>query len=271
MFQDKADPLVLLRLGLTTELDDEVGDVIGGGGGSEPSGDVVASEQEGNTSASGDMSAGVDQTPEPELPSVEEPVDEFATAMSDAEAFEQALSGSRGRKIDRGGAFQSLKAHDLVEGIVVHIDREGVLVDVGTKSEGVIRMHELTRDAFQNPEDVVSVGEKIRVYVLDTENQDGQLLLSKKRADFEVAWERVEEANKTGKVLSAMVSDRVKGGLVVDLGIRGFVPASHVGSGKVQNLDKYIGQSLPLKVIEVDRERRKVVLSHRLAVEEQRE
>lgn len=93
----------------------------------------------------------------------------------------------------------------------------------------------------------------------------------KKRADFEEAWNKVEESFKEGKILSAMVNDRVKGGLVVDLGIRGFVPGSHVGSGKVKNLEKYVGQSIPLKVIEVDRERRKVVLSHRLAIQEEHE
>ncbi|MDH7602230.1 MAG: 30S ribosomal protein S1, partial [Armatimonadota bacterium] len=110
---------------------------------------------------------------------------------------------------------------------------------------------------------------KIKVYVVEPESQDGGPVLSKKRADFENAWERVEKAYEEGSTLKAMVTDRVKGGLVVDLGIRGFVPASHVGSGKVKNLDRYIGQSLPFKVIEVDREHRKVVLSNRLAVEEE--
>ncbi|MCC6485786.1 MAG: 30S ribosomal protein S1 [Armatimonadetes bacterium] len=268
MFQDKADPLRMLRLGFSAVTDQEAGDVAGGGGGPEPPDDVDAAVQAADTSASGDVSTGEDnnrvQTGSSEEPDV---------TMSDADAFEEALREMpvEKRRVDYSGTFQALREHDVVEGIVVHIDREGVLVDVGMKSEGVIRMNELTRDPFQNPEDVVSVGERIKVYVLETESQDGQLLLSKKRADFEVAWERVEEASKSGKVLTAMVSDRVKGGLVVDLGIRGFVPASHVGSGKVQNLDKFIGQSLPLKVIEVDRERRKVVLSHRNAIEEERE
>jgi 4-hydroxy-3-methylbut-2-enyl diphosphate reductase len=106
---------------------------------------------------------------------------------------------------------------------------------------------------------------------MDIDDQEGNLILSKKRADFEKAWDRVIEAQNDNRTIHAMVTDRVKGGLVVDLGIRGFVPASHVGSGKVRNLEKYVGQSLPLKVIEVDRDRRKVVLSHRLATEEERE
>jgi predicted RNA-binding protein with RPS1 domain len=169
--------------------------------------------------------------------------------------------------------FKDLAEGDVVIGTVVHIDKDGVLVDVGAKSEGIIRPNELSREPFDNIEDVVSVGEAVKVVVIGRDRDDGNLLLSKKRADFEKAWDRVIEALNAGTILHAMVTERVKGGLVVDLGIRGFVPASHVGSGdfKHQNLDKYVGQSVPLKVIEVDRERRKVVLSHRDATKEERD
>lgn len=194
-------------------------------------------------------------------PVAEEPVEEEPMTM------EAAMAASEGGE----GGFKRLREGEVVDGVVVHIDREGVLVDVGTKSEGHVRPNELSRDPGANPEDVVSVGEKIRVYVVQTDSQEGGPILSKKRADFENAWDRVEKAHREKEVLKAMVSDRVKGGLVVDLGIRGFVPASHVGSGKLKNLDKFIGQSMPFKVIEVDRERRKVVLSNRLAAEEEYE
>lgn len=193
------------------------------------------------------------------------------TAGGNVPSEEPASAPREGQPVDYSHTFRALQEGDVVNGVVVHIDREGVLVDVGTKSEGLVRPHELSRESNLNPEDVVTVGDRIDVYVMQSEDQEGGLILSKKRADFERAWERVEEALRTDKVLTAMVSDRVKGGLVVDLGIRGFVPASHVGSGKVKNLEKYVGQSLPLRVIEVDRERRKVVLSHRKAVEEERE
>jgi 4-hydroxy-3-methylbut-2-enyl diphosphate reductase len=173
--------------------------------------------------------------------------------------------------IDYNQTFRQLREGDVVSGVVVHIDREGVLVDVGTKSEGLIPPNELTREAGHNVDDIVKIGDRVDVYVLETDDQEGNLILSKKRADFEKAWDRVIEAQQDSRTITAMVTDRVKGGLVVDLGIRGFVPASHVGSGKVRNLEKYVGQSLPLKVIEVDRDRRKVVLSHRLATEEERE
>lgn len=173
--------------------------------------------------------------------------------------------------IDYGDSLRSLTEGDVVKGIVVHIDREGVLVDVGTKSEGIIPPNELSRESGRRPEQMVHVGDEIDVYVLNTDDDEaGQLILSKKRADFEKAWDRVIEAQRAGETLNAMVTERVKGGLVVDLGIRGFVPASHVGSGKVRNLEKYVSMILPLKVIEVDRDRRKVVLSHRLATEEER-
>lgn len=169
------------------------------------------------------------------------------------------------------GSFKSLRPGDVVEGVVVHIDKGGVLVDVGTKSEGSITLNELTRDPSLEPQDVVSVGEKIKVYVVEPESRDGGPVLSKKRADFENAWDKVEKAFADGETIKAMVMDRVKGGLVVDLGIRGFVPASHVQSGKLKNLEKFIGQSMQFKVIEVDRERRKVVLSNRSAVDEERD
>ena len=193
---------------------------------------------------------------------------EFEEAISSMESG--SADQKAGNHVDYSETFRTLSEGDVVGGVVVHIDKEGVLVDVGTKSEGIIRPSELSMGRIDAMEDVVSVGDRIDVYVMRPESDDGNLILSKKRADFERAWDRVQQAFEEGKTLMAMVTDRVKGGLVVDLGIRGFVPGSHVGSGNIKNLDKYVGQSLPLKVIEVDRERRKVVLSHRTAYEEER-
>jgi predicted RNA-binding protein with RPS1 domain len=197
----------------------------------------------------------------PSSPNVNSDAGEFERAMQDYDKqFDQSLN--------------QLLQDTVVTGTVMRIDREGVLVDVGAKSEGIIRLNELSRDAGPgvNPESIVTVGEKIRVYVIEAENQDGIPVLSKKRADFEQAWERVQAARESGETLRAMVTDRVKGGLVVDLGIRGFVPASHVGTGSLKNnLDKYVGQEIALKVIEVDKEKRKVVLSNKMAAQEERE
>lgn len=200
------------------------------------------------------------------------PVAEAPPAEPPKEEQPQPVGKAEERKdqVHYSDAFKGLSRGDVVDGVVVHIDKEGVLVDVGMKSEGIIRPGELSTGRVESPEEVVSVGDQIKVYVMQPEDGEGNLLLSKKRADFEKAWERVQQAFDEGKVVTAMVTERVKGGLQVDLGIRGFVPGSHVGSGKVLNLDRFVGQSLPLRVLEIDRERRKVVLSHRLAMEEQR-
>ena len=205
----------------------------------------------------------------PAEPPAEEPKAEAEPAQPEAPVEKKPVEEKPSDE-HYSDSFKGLSKGDLVEGVVVHIDQEGVLVDVGMKSEGIIRPGELSIQRVDSPEDVVAVGDKIKVYVMQSEDGDGNLILSKKRADFEKAWERVQAAFDEGKVVTAMVTDRVKGGLQVDLGVRGFVPGSHVGSGKIMNLDRFVGQSLPLRIIEVDRERRKVVLSHRLAIEEQR-
>jgi len=230
--------------------------------------EAVASDP-GFSSPTGE-DAGAQASGEPELAGQEE---QGQAAGSPAESDQDQVKGQHeenSNQVDYSRTFRSLSEGDVVKGTVVHIDREGVLVDVGTKSEGLVPPQEMSRGVPGVDDEPVAVGDKIDVYVLEAENQDGNLILSKKRADFEKAWQRVIDAKENDRTLTAMVTDRVKGGLVVDLGIRGFIPASHVGSGKVRNLEKYIGQSLPLKVIEVDKERRKVVLSHRLAAEEER-
>lgn len=159
----------------------------------------------------------------------------------------------------------SLKPGDIVTGIVVSIDEGGVLVDVGGKAEGVVPMYEFL-DRSEMPER----GDEIEVAVVKLEDDEGITILSKKSADYERVWNRVMEAMKTGEIVDAMVTDRVKGGLRVDLGVSGFVPASHVATRDVRNLDRFVGRSLRLKVLEADRQRKKVVLSHRLVVEEER-
>lgn len=195
-----------------------------------------------------------------------EPTPSSLNHLSDEELFGAHLvdAGS-----DYAGSFRTLSEGDVVKGEIVRIDREGILVDVGQKSEGLIKPQEMGRETEE--EGPLAVGDTVDVMVMGGETSEGQILLSKKRADFEKAWDHVIQAQQNDEVIQAMVTDRVKGGLVVDLGIRGFIPASHVGNGKVRNLEKYIGESLPLKVIEVDKDRRKVVLSHRLATEGERE
>jgi 4-hydroxy-3-methylbut-2-enyl diphosphate reductase len=171
---------------------------------------------------------------------------------------------------DYEATFRTLSAGDIVAGTVVQMDQRGALVDVGTKSEGLIPQEE-ARDAKGPDEKPLAVGDRISVYVVRPEGEDGLLLLSKKKADYEAVWNHVIQAFEAGEIISAMVTERVRGGLVVDLGLRGFLPASHVATRNVYTLDRLVGRSLRLKVVEVDRARKRVVVSHKLAAEEERQ
>jgi small subunit ribosomal protein S1 len=159
---------------------------------------------------------------------------------------------------------------DVVTGHVVRIDNDEVLVDIGYKSEGVIPVGELSIRKSVDPSDEVSLGEEVDALVLTKEDQDGRLILSKKRARFEKAWRRIEAAAESGEPVEGMVIEVVKGGLIIDLGVRGFLPASLVDIRRVPNLDEYMGQAIECKVIELNRSRNNVVLSRRAVLEEQR-
>ncbi len=159
---------------------------------------------------------------------------------------------------------------DVVTGRVVRIDKDEVLVDIGYKSEGVILSNELSIRKSANPFDEVEMGEEVDALVLTKEDQDGRLILSKKRARFEKAWRRIEAAAESGEPVEGTVIEVVKGGLIIDLGVRGFLPASLVDIRRVQNLDDFLGQKIECKVIELNRSRNNVVLSRRAVLEEER-
>jgi small subunit ribosomal protein S1 len=159
---------------------------------------------------------------------------------------------------------------DVVTGTVVRIDKDEVLVDIGYKSEGVIPLNELSIRRSVNPEDEVSLGDEVDALVLQKEDADGRLILSKKRARFEKAWKKIEAAAESGEPVEGQVIEVVKGGLIIDLGVRGFLPASLVDIRRVQDLDEYRGGSLRCKVIELNRSRNNVVLSRRAVLEEER-
>jgi small subunit ribosomal protein S1 len=159
---------------------------------------------------------------------------------------------------------------DVVSGEVVRIDKDEVLVDIGYKSEGVIPSTELSIRRSVDPEQEVSLGEQVDALVLTKEDQEGRLILSKKRARFEKAWRRIEAAAESGEPVEGTVIEVVKGGLILDLGVRGFLPASLVDIRRVHNLDEFMGQKLECKVIELNRSRNNVVLSRRAVLEEER-
>jgi small subunit ribosomal protein S1 len=164
----------------------------------------------------------------------------------------------------------SFEEGDVVKGKVVRIDKDEVLVDIGYKAEGVIPSGELSIRKSVDPHEEVELGEEIDALVLTKEDSEGRLILSKKRARFEKAWRRIEVAADSGEPVEGSVIEVVKGGLILDLGVRGFLPASLVDIRRVHNLDEFMSQTLECKVIELNRSRNNVVLSRRAVLEEER-
>jgi small subunit ribosomal protein S1 len=190
----------------------------------------------------------------------------------------RVVEGSNGLLLEVDGAivpnyeatFRTIEEGEVVTGHVVRIDKDEVLVDIGYKSEGVIPANELSIRKSVDPKDEVHLGEEVDAIVMTKEDQDGRLIMSKKRARFEKAWRRIETAAESGEPVEGTVIEVVKGGLIIDLGVRGFLPASLVDIRRVPNLDEYMGTKIETKVIELNRSRNNVVLSRRAVLEEER-
>ena len=165
-------------------------------------------------------------------------------------------------------SFRDFNDGDIVDGEVVKIDRDEVLLDIGYKSEGVIPSKELSIRHDVDPNEVVKVGDKIEALVLQKEDKEGRLILSKKRAQYERAWGKIEEVMTSGQTIKGPVIEVVKGGLILDIGLRGFLPASLVDLRRVRDLVPFVGTELECKIIELDRNRNNVVLSRRAFLEE---
>jgi small subunit ribosomal protein S1 len=174
------------------------------------------------------------------------------------EEFERALEATI-KDFDDG---------DIVEGVVVKVDPEEVLLDIGYKSEGVIPSRELSIKHDVDPFEVVQIGDVIEALVLQKEDKEGRLVLSKKRAQYERAWGKIEEIHQNDSTVTGTVIEVVKGGLIVDIGLRGFLPASLVEMRRVRDLHPFVGRELEAKVIELDKNRNNVVLSRRKFLEE---
>ncbi|WP_293770541.1 30S ribosomal protein S1 [uncultured Corynebacterium sp.] len=157
---------------------------------------------------------------------------------------------------------------DIVEGTVVKVDHDEVLLDIGYKTEGVIPSRELSIKHDVDPDEVVEVGDTIDALVLTKEDKEGRLILSKKRAQYERAWGAIEELQAKEEPVTGTVIEVVKGGLILDIGLRGFLPASLVEMRRVRDLEPYIGQELEAKIIELDKQRNNVVLSRRAFLEQ---
>lgn len=165
------------------------------------------------------------------------------------------------------GMLANVATGDIVTGTVVKIKNDEVLVDVGGKSEGIIPIKELSFQKDPDANHVVKVGETIQVMIIKMENSDGNMLLSKRRVDQELAMEKLEKAYNNGEVLSAVVVDVVKGGVIVDIGARGFVPASQLDTKFIDDIKAFVGQTLNFKIIEFKPEERKIILSRRAVLE----
>src|SRR3954470_9581508 len=166
------------------------------------------------------------------------------------------------------GTMVEVEDGQLVFGSVVKIDKDEVLLDIGYKSEGVIPSRELSIRNDVDPHEIVSLGEKVEALVLQKEDKEGRLLLSKKRAQYERAWGTIEKLKEEDGVVEGPVIEVVKGGLIVDIGLRGFLPASLVELRRVRDLQPYVGQRISAKIIELDKNRNNVVLSRRAHLEE---
>lgn len=168
------------------------------------------------------------------------------------------------------GTMTDFDDGDLVQGTIVRVERDEVLLDIGYKSEGVIPARELSIRKDVDPSEIVNVGDSVEALVLQKEDKDGRLILSKKRAEYERAWSKIEEKFESGENVAGEVIEVVKGGLILDIGLRGFLPASLVDLRRVKDLSTYMGSSLEARVIEMDRNRNNVVLSRRVVLEEGR-
>jgi small subunit ribosomal protein S1 len=195
-----------------------------------------------------------------------------ATAPTAAAASNQVAVNDVGTEEDFLAAVDKTIKYfndgDIVEGTIVKVDRDEVLLDIGYKTEGVIPSRELSIKHDVDPAEVVSVGDEIEALVLQKEDKEGRLILSKKRAQYERAWGTIEELKEKDEPVRGQVIEVVKGGLILDIGLRGFLPASLVEMRRVRDLQPYVGRELEAKIIELDKNRNNVVLSRRAWLEQ---
>jgi small subunit ribosomal protein S1 len=166
------------------------------------------------------------------------------------------------------GTIKEFNDGDIVEGVIVRVDRDEVLLDIGYKTEGVIPSRELSIKHDIDPNEVVKVGDDVEALVLQKEDKEGRLILSKKRAQYERAWGTIEKIKEEDGIVEGTVIEVVKGGLILDIGLRGFLPASLVEMRRVRDLQPFVGKTLEAKIIELDKNRNNVVLSRRAWLEQ---
>src|SRR5947209_3442833 len=195
---------------------------------------------------------------DPEAPQSKGPAQVAINDIGTADDFLAAIEGT----------IKEFNDGDIVEGVIVKVDRDEVLLDIGYKTEGVIPSRELSIKHDVDPNEVVTVGDHVEALVLQKEDKEGRLILSKKRAQYERAWGTIEAKKEADEVVTGTVIEVVKGGLILDIGLRGFLPASLVEMRRVRDLQPYVGRELEAKIIELDKNRNNVVLSRRQWLEQ---
>src|SRR5437763_2854854 len=188
---------------------------------------------------------------DPEAPQSTGPAQVAIYDIGSAEDFLAAIEGT----------IKEFNDGDIVEGTIVRVDRDEVLLDIGYKTEGVIPSRELSIKHDVDPNEVVKVGDEVEALVLQKEDKEGRLILSKKRAQYERAWGTIEKIKDENGIVEGTGIEVVKGGLILDIGLRGFLPASLVVMRRVRDLQPFVGQTLEAKIIELDKNRNNVVLS----------
>lgn len=209
-----------------------------------------------------------DATAEDTKNAAEESLKETTEGVSE-DVAEESMQDDADEGMEDTVEVKALRQGEIVKGVVVHIAPDEVLVDVGAKSEGIIPIRELSCCEVTSPQDIVKVGDEIEVCVLKAEDNEGKLILSKEKADEEKAWANLEEVLASEEPVFGVVREVVKGGLLVDVGARAFLPASLVDRGYVEDLSKYLGQEISARVIEINRGRKKVILSRKAVLEEE--
>lgn len=221
-----------------------------------PASEETSTDQEGDAADESDSDEETATRRTPREAKVAPDISELPDEIADD--FEKAIEAT----------VLKFKEGDIVEGEIVSVDAEGAMVDIGYKSEGLIPIRELSIRNNIDPKDIVSVGDRAEAVVLDMEDDEGRMILSKKRAMYERAWGRIQQVADADETVEGTVIEVVKGGLIVDIGLRGFLPASLVDLRRVRDLDPFIGEKITAKVIELDRARNNVVLSRRAHLEE---
>ncbi len=191
-------------------------------------------------------------------------IEEVKRRMSE---LDQMTNGDEA--MDQAMEVKSPRTGELVKGVVVQVSNDEVLVDIGAKSEGVIPRKELAFYGVDNPHDLVKLGDEIECVVIKAEDNEGKILLSKTRADAEKAWDSLEQAMENGTIIKGTIREVVKGGLLVDVGVRAFMPASLVERGYIDDLAKFLNQEVEVRIIEMVKARKKVVVSRKVVLEEQ--